>query len=383
MRRGLVIPIFGVRLRVTLGWIVVLAIVAVALQMLQVFPQELPVPGRVLLGGLVGLLFLVSLAAHELAHALVARRVGLSIREIGLSVIGTQGELEQSAPTGRGEIAIALAGPLVSLPLGAVALGVSMAIGPSGDPWMHGLAEVFWLVGLSNILVGALNLLPGHPFDGGRLVRGVVLWRGGDEARAVRASLVAGRLLAFAMMGVGIAFVLAGQFIDGIWLVVLGWLLAQSNRLQQKRAQVAQLVKGLHVSDVMVEDFPVVLPSLTVDALLAQHEQRGDISLYPVTRNDMLVGAVDIARVRRLSEATRAATRVEDVMTEAEELTVLTRGTPVLEALQSFDRSRMDALPVVDEDAPRRLVGLLTRQGLILALRARRSTGPTPAEQLP
>lgn len=154
---------------------------------------------------------------------------------------------------------------------------------------------------------------------------------------------------------------------------MLGWLLAQSNRLHARRMEVEQLVAGLNVGEVMAEDFPVVPPSLTVDALLVQHEQQPDASVYPVTQEERLVGAVDIGRLRRMPEAARSTTRVHDVMTSADQLTLLTRQTSVLDALQSFDRTRAEALAVVDEEAPGRLVGMLTRDGLILSLRARRS----------
>jgi Zn-dependent protease len=366
-------PFFGVRVVVTISWLIVLVIIVVALEVLQVFPTELDLAARLLLGGAVGVLFLLSLATHELAHALVARRVGVAVSEVGLAVIGTQGQLEQRASTGRGEMAIAVAGPLLSLLVGGLIVMLSLPLAEATDPWLLGVGGVLWLVGLSNLLIGGLNLLPGHPFDGGRLLRGAVLARSGDAVRANRLSLTAGRLLSYAMMGLGIALALTGRFIDGVWLVVLGWLLAQSNRLHARRMEVEQLVADLSVGEVMNEEFPIVPPSLTVDALLVQHEQRQDAFVYPVTQNDVLIGAVDITRVQRMPERDRMTTRIEDVMTPPDQLTTLTRQTSVMDALQLFDRNRVEAFAVVDAEAPRRLVGMLTRDGLIVSLRARRS----------
>jgi Zn-dependent protease len=376
-------PFFGVRVVVTLSWLIVLAIVVVALEMLGIFSAELPQAGRLGLAALVGLLFLLSLAVHELAHAFVARRVGLPVSEVRLAVIGSQGELEKSPPRGRGDVAIALAGPLVSLLIGGLAMAASLSLGVPPDPWVAGLAEVVWLVGLSNLLIGGLNLLPGHPFDGGRIVRGVVMERTGDANRAARLSLQAGRLLSFAMMGLGIALALSGRFIDGIWLVVLGWLLVQSNKLHVRRVEVEQLVSGLVVSDVMARDFSVVPPSLTIDALLDQHQQAGDDAppLYPVTHHDELLGAVEVKQLERMGQGERQATRVEDVMTARDRLPVLTREVSVMDALQSFDRTRAEALPVIDDGYPPRVVGMLSRGGLVRALRARRAAprAPEPA----
>ncbi|HWH37837.1 MAG TPA: CBS domain-containing protein [Candidatus Limnocylindrales bacterium] len=366
-------PFFGVRVAVTLSWLFVLLIVVFALEAIGIFSAQLPLVARLGLSLLVGVLFLLSLAVHEIAHALVARRVGVEVREVGLAVIGSQGELERRAATGRGEMAIAVVGPLLSIAIGALVVGLSVAIAPGDDPWLQAAGQIAWLVGLSNLVVGGLNLLPGFPFDGGRLMRGLVLARTGDEIRATRMALLAGRLLAYAMMGFGIAIALTGAFVDGLWLVVLGWLLVQSNRLHQRRHDIELLVQGLHVGDVMEQEFEVVPPGLTVDALLDQHQQRSSASVYPVTQAGALVGTIDIGRVMRVPQAKRLETRVEELMTGLDGVTLLTRPTPVMDALQTFDRSRADALPVVDEEAPRTLVGMLTREGLITALRARRS----------
>jgi len=200
-----------------------------------------------------------------------------------------------------------------------------------------------------------------------------VLMRTGDATRATSFALRAGRLLSYGMMGLGIALAVSGRFIDGVWLVVLGWLLSQSNKFNQRRNEIEQLAHGLSVGDVMERSYQMVPPSLTVDALLAQHEQRGEASVYPVTQGDKLIGTIDVVKILRLSEARRLETRVEDLMTTIERLTVLTSPTSIVDALQSFDRTRADALPVVDQDAPSRLIGMLTRDGLIATLRARRS----------
>ncbi|CAN5762348.1 site-2 protease family protein [soil metagenome] len=366
-------PFFGVRVVVTLSWLIVLAIVVFALEALGIFGAEIPIAARLGLALLIGALFLFSLAIHEVAHAVVARRFGVEVNEVGLAVIGNQGELERRASSGRGEIAIAIVGPALSLVVGALVVGLGLLIGPVDDPWISAASQVFWLVGLSNLVVGGLNLLPGYPFDGGRLLRGIILARTGDEARAMRIALLVGRFLAYAMMGVGVALALTGDIVDGLWLVVLGWLLVQSNRLHQRRHDIEELVEGMRVGDVMEQEFPVVPPGLTVDALLAQHEQHGASSTYPVAQGGALVGAIDIGRVLRVPEARRLETRVEELMTTVEGLTLLTRPTSVIDALSSFDRTRADALPVVEEDSPRTLIGMLTRDGLISALRARRS----------
>lgn len=381
MTRGLAIgPIGGVRIVLSIAWLLIVGIIVVAVGSVEgifdeVIAAGLPPAARWVLGTVLGLLFLSSLALHDLVHALVARQVGVQVDTISLSVIGTQGQLEQTAASPRGEMAIAVSAPLASLVLGGLMVGASMAFTGASDWPMLAAANVFWLVGLSNVLLGAINLLPGAPFDGGRVVRALAWARTGDIVRGSHVAVLGGRMLAYGMLGAGVAVVVAtDHFFEGLWLAVLGWMLNMSAKMGRRRLEVGEIAEGLSVSDVMDEGYAVIGPNLTVDTLLAQHEHSGDdVSVYPVTEQGTLLGAVDVRRLARMPGTQKESTRVGEVMTGIERLPRLTRMTTAIDALYSFERSRADALPVVDEQAGGTLVGMLTRENLIDALRTRRA----------
>jgi Zn-dependent protease len=369
-------PIFGVRLVVTLSWLIVFLLIVVSLEALRAFPAELPVELRWLAATAVGALFFVSVALHEIAHAVVARRAGVEVTDIGLGIIGTQGQLERQAATPRAEAAIALAGPLVSLLVGALLVGLWLLVG-RGEGELAVVGDVVWLVGISNVLLGALNLLPGFPFDGGRVVRAAWWARTHDFLRGSRLATVCGRLLGYGVIGVGLAWAATGEqnIINGAWLALVGWFLSQSARTHYRRLEVSRLVEGMSVGDVMEQEYSVIGPNLTLDTLLEQQEIEGTVAVYPVTDDGRLVGTVDIERVRRVPRQRWPSLRVGEVMTLADRLPPLTALSSVMDALFFFDRTRAPALPVVDSPATRRLVGMLTRDGLVDVLRARARHG--------
>jgi Zn-dependent protease len=111
-------------------------------------------------------LFLACLLAHELAHALVARRNGVGVRSITLWMLGGVAELEGDPPSAAADLRIALAGPAASLAAGGVFLAAAALIGQARGPAVV-VAAASWLAVMNGVLA-VFNLLPGAPLDGGR-----------------------------------------------------------------------------------------------------------------------------------------------------------------------------------------------------------------------
>src|SRR5262249_35831349 len=131
---------------------------------------------------------------------------------------------------------------------------------------------------------------------------------------------------------------------------------------------------------VMEEHMDVVGPNLTIDTLYAQYERDSDVISYPVTSNGELVGEIDIAQIERVPRPEWPRTRVADVMTDFERLPTMNRGDSVMDALLRFDAVSIEAIPVVDDEDSKHLIGLLTRERLVERLqpRVKRMTDGTP-----
>jgi Zn-dependent protease/CBS domain-containing protein len=257
--------------------------------------------------------FFASLLAHELGHALVARRAGLPVEGITLWLLGGVAKLDGEAANPRAELGIAAVGPLISLVLAAVAASVAAVSAVAGLPRLL-VASVAWLARI-NLLLAIFNLLPATPLDGGRVLRGLLWWRTGDRLRSAVAAARMGRLLGALLVGLGVGELVVGAAIGGLWLALLGWFLLKAARAEEANAHLRQALVGVRVQDVMVAD-PVVGPSwLTVAAFLEDYALRYRCSAFPLRDLDgTLVGMMTLARLRAVPIRQRSTTRVETVM---------------------------------------------------------------------
>lgn len=175
--------IAGSAVLVTPSWFLIAALIA-WLMAPQINDVE---PGLGWLAYVAGFVFAIVLYGavllHEAAHAVVARRLGYPVGAIMLHFLGGATAVESEAKRPRDEFWIAVVGPLASLAVAAAAFGVSF-LTPGG---LIGL----FVTGLwfTNLFVGVLNLVPGLPLDGGRLLKSGVWAATGNINRG---SIVAG-----------------------------------------------------------------------------------------------------------------------------------------------------------------------------------------------
>jgi Zn-dependent protease len=376
--------ILGVRVRMHPTWFLVLALVILSVVAVGVPGADpMPVNLRWLVAIAAASLFFGSVLLHELAHALAARRRGMVVTDMTLFIFGGPPGVDQDAPDARSEAFIAASGPIVSLVLAAVGLGLWFVI-PAGTGDVALLAGgVAWWVGMGNLLLAGFNLVPGFPMDGGRLLRALLWARTRDFMRATRLAALAGRAFALALIAGGIAWALNSELILGIWLAFIGWFLHQAAEGSYRRLEFSRLMTGIRVADVMEPDVAVVGPNLTLDTLVEQHLMTGRASFYPVTMDGTLVGTIDISQVSRVPRTQWAVTRVTDVMTRGEQMQTLTQPLSIMDAMHRFEETGMPAFPVVAEGERGELLGLVTREGMLRALRHRavlrtQSTGERP-----
>jgi CBS domain-containing protein len=311
-----------------------------------------------------------SYGVHELTHGVVGRRLGLPIVEVDLFGLASRASLPPEPPNGRVEALMAVSGVVASVAAASLLVLAWTALPVAADEGTLFARGLLWWAAVGNIALSLLNAAPAYPYDGGRVVRGLIWSRTGDKLRATRTAARVGRAFAIALMAGGAIWALVtGDLFDPIWLFVAGLFLLQSSRRQVRHLEVNQAVAGLTVADVMDDHFSVVRPNLTLDTLYDQHEREGDVFSYPVTAADELVGNLDISQIERLPRARWPQTRVSDVMTPRAKLPTMTRGQSVMEVLLRFDASAIDAIPVLDDDG--KLVGLLTRDRLIEKLQPR------------
>jgi Zn-dependent protease len=169
------------------------------------------------MGGLaaiaVVLIAFASVLLHELGHALVARHLGVRVPRIELHFFGGAAQMADHPRSSGDEIAISAAGPAVSFALA----GLSLLLAQLTGAWL------FTLLAQVNLIIGAFNLIPALPMDGGRILRALLQRRMGF-LRATEASVTLARVIAVGFAIYGIA---TGHFFLAILAVVL-WLMTSA-----------------------------------------------------------------------------------------------------------------------------------------------------------
>jgi Zn-dependent protease len=291
---------------------VILAIVAELLAV-TVLPGAFPNQNAALywaVAGITAVVFLASLLAHELAHALVARRNGVGVRSITLWMLGGMAELDADPPSAGADLRIALAGPAASLVVGLVLFGAAAGIGAAGGPGVA-VAAATWLAVMNGILA-VFNLLPGAPLDGGRVLR-AALWRHyGDRERGERGAARAGRILGAVMVGLGIGELLAFRSFSGLWLMLIGWFLITTAAAEEKAATAKVALAGVRVADVMTAGPELAGGWKSVSEFIGRAAARPDA--FPVVGPDGgLTGVVLASQLARVPASGRDRLRLDQV----------------------------------------------------------------------
>jgi Zn-dependent protease len=362
--------LFGIEIRVSLTLAMLVAIVVlIGASEAALVDPAIPEPLQWLIGGGVAIGFLASVIAHELAHAIVGRRRGVAVGAVVLGFIGGLAPMAIEARRPRDELAIALAGPAVSLGVALVAVPLAVGLG-AGVPGLRPAAGGLLVVGGLNLVLGILSLLPGLPLDGGRAVRAIAWERTGDPDRAGHVTARVGLLLGWATIGVGIAllFLSLDNVSVGLLFVALGWLLSGGSRTLERRLMLERVLRGATVDDALLRDVPRVSPHLTIDTFADRFAGPDAVLAVPVVDGDEVVGVVGVRRLRRLGGRRFGTTRAADLMVSPPLAPILAPGDALWDAIELLSRRGLDGLAVVEDGL---LAGMLTLDSAGVAIRAR------------
>ena len=320
--------------------------------------------------------FYACLLAHELAHAIVARRRGIAVHGIVLWLLGGVSKLNGEPVDPDVEVRIAAAGPATSLALGLSFFVLSRLAGT-------GLiaAGLGWL-GWINGLLAIFNLLPAFPLDGGRVLR-ALLWRHyGEKSKATSVAADVGRAFGYGFIALGgIAFLATSFGFSALWLALIGWFLVATSRQEVQASALGTELAGLRVGDAMTRD-PLTVPAwVTLDRLWEHGVQARRVSSFPVVDLSAdVAGLVTVARMRRVPTNRWSVTTVGDVACPLPQCVVAGPGDDLAAVARRMGRSPDRRAVVVDGG---RVVGILTPSDVdragAWAARARHQAGPQAA----
>lgn len=371
-----IFELLGFKVWVDASWLLLAVLITWSLAV-GVFPHGLPdqavgVYWMMGLGGLIGLAF--SIIAHELAHAVVARRYDMPIRGITLFVFGGVAQMESEPTSARGELLMAIAGPVMSLAVAVAFYAIALVLARAGiiEP-LSPLAVVLGWLALINGVLAVFNMIPAFPLDGGRVLRAVLWgWRG-DILWATRVAANAGFGFAFALIALGLVSVLVGNFLGGIWWFLLGLFVHAAARGTLQHQTMRSALSGWTVDRLMRRDPVAVPPDLTIERFVDDYVYRHYFKQFPVTANDRLIGCIAIDGIKEMDRSSWPRQTVRAAMQPCSEENTVAPDADAARALEQMQRTGRSRLLVVDRD---RLVGVLALRDLLSFLSVRMDLEP-------
>ena len=227
------------------------------------------------------LMFFLSLLAHEVGHALVARREGIGVQGISLWLLGGVAKLEHEADTAGAELRIAGIGPLTSAAVGVVFWFFHKAV--SGGTGLTELyVELFGWLAFINILLAAFNLLPGSPLDGGRVLSALLWMRTRDQTSAQAAAARFGQVLGGGLTAIGALLAFGDRNENGFLVLLVGGYILFSATSELRASASMGLLRGVRLSEVMDAEPPVLPAWMTVHDLVATAHRFHPHTAFPI-----------------------------------------------------------------------------------------------------
>lgn len=291
------------------------------------------------------LLFFVSVVLHELAHSLAARRYGLPVHTITLFVFGGVSQLTREPEQAGAEFVIAIVGPLTSLVLGAICLGLAQ-LGPRHVPV---IASLWWL-GAVNLILAVFNLIPGFPLDGGRVLRAIIWSANRNFVAATHWATRIGKIVAVLFIFYGVVMFFRGQGINGLWIAFIGWFLLTAAEQSWRQTEVKGALEHFTVRDLSNPFFTTVPPDEPIESYFQQvtdsHNYRPSLVL---TDGEELVGVIAPVDLRNAPRPQWPLLRVKDLMVPRARLATVTMDEGLMEALEKMALHGVSQLPVIED----------------------------------
>ena len=353
--------IAGIEVGVNWTWFGIFALIVWTLAK-NIFPDENPGLSDttyIAMGAIAAIAFFASLLAHELGHALQARRDGMEIEGITLWLLGGVAKFRGNFPTAGAEFRIAIAGPLVSLILGVGFVLISRLSLPATVD-----SVISWL-GYINLALLVFNLIPALPLDGGRILRSALWHFKKSHTSSTYLSAAIGRLFGYGFIAGGIVFIILDGTFQGLWLGLIGWFLIQSSGAEAQYAANTRNLDGLTFRDLMTHS-PVTIPAHAtlaqfIEGIAPTHRH----TTYPVVDEGKPLGLLIFNQAIQVPRTHWETKRVSECMVPLSHVQVFDADTPARDALTHLVSSPIRRGLVMDQGE---LVGLVSIRDLVRTL---------------
>jgi Zn-dependent protease len=294
---------------------------------------------------------------HELAHSLVANARGIPVHSITLFILGGVSNMEEEPQKPASEFVMAIVGPGTSLLLAAIFWGLTRIPGDKTVPVRALIAYMAYI----NLYLGAFNLLPGFPLDGGRVLRSILWGSTGSLSKATDIAGRVGQFFGWAFIGVGIYFMIWVSFFSGLWIAFIGWFLNSAADASRKEITLRERLSHFKVKDLINPNIETIKPETTVSDMVMNVFRRQPGRAVPVCRDNKLSGIVTITDVKKVPQDKWSDTPVSQIMTSSPLYTVVPEDN-LNTAMQFIAQHDVNQVLIKEND---KCAGILSRADII------------------
>ncbi|MHB8683793.1 MAG: site-2 protease family protein [Dehalococcoidia bacterium] len=357
--------VFGVPIEVNASWLITLALFVFLLGN-AVYPSLLdgqPLWFYWTLAAISGIFFFASIIIHELAHSLIARRSGIPVRAITLFMLGGVSQITREARRPLVEFVMAVAGPLTSVALAGIFLGLAYTPGLRGN---RTVVMWEWLF-VMNLSLAIVNMAPGFPLDGGRVLRSALWGLTGSFRKATQWASYVGRALGYALIGAGLlVLVRIIPWFDpfsGVWFILVGLFIDNAARASWARTRLLDDLRAHRASSVMQTVLPRIEPEVDLLQTMSRYyHPRYGLCAFVVDGDDRVTGMVTDVQLARVPRDRWPGVRAGVAMQPAAEIITASPDADLATVLEQMEAAQQTQVPIVEDG---RLTGWVSRARIV------------------
>jgi len=369
MKRSLVIgSVRGIEIEVHISWLIVFALITWTMAT-TFFPQSYPdwsASTQWALSAIIALLLFVSVLLHELSHSLVSIKMGNEVKKITLFIFGGVAHLEDEPDHPLNELKMAIAGPAMSIFLGLLLMLTANLLGTAGAPEQVTVPLAY--MADVNLILAIFNLVPAFPLDGGRVLRAIIWHFKGDLRLATKIASSAGALFGYMLIFSGVFVLMAGDFINGIWVAFIGWFIQQMSQASYQQTVFSDIFKNIQVKDFMTPEVVTVDYLQSVQELVDSYFYKYKYAVFPVLREGVVIGIVAVDQIKKLARDSWPQTPIGKVTFVLTEDLVITPRENVSVAMNKLFNNGIGRVLVMDQG---QLLGIVSRTDILNYMRIR------------
>jgi CBS domain-containing protein len=268
--------------------------------------------------------------------------------------------MDEEPPTAKSEFWMAIAGPLVSFLIALACYPLYTSGYRLG--WPIQLTLVLYYLSWINALLGAFNLIPAFPLDGGRLLRSYLWSRRGNLRQATRIAASIGSGFGLVLIFLGVFSFFQGDYIGGIWWFLIGLFLRNASRMSFRQLEVRKALEGEPIKRFMRPDPVTVSSFISIDDLVQDYIYKYHYRMFPVLRDSKLLGCITTKQVKEIPRNEWNRHAVQELVTPCSQDNAIGPDMDAVHVLSTMTRTGNSRLMVVDQD---RLVGIVTLKDLL------------------